>query len=296
MCPVTTAHRVAFRRLCALAVLAASAAGAAPLRVLFVGNSFFYGALSAVEHYRPRSVHDLNGSGYGGVPALFRRLADEGGLDVAVALETVPGAGFDEHYDHRQAQLDGAWDVVVMSTYSTLDRDRPGDPSMLLAYTPRLTRFFAERNPAVRVYLNATWSRADQTYRPEGHWYGRAISAMAEDVRAGYEAARAADPRVRAVVPTGSAWNRAFATGLATVNPYLPAAPGQVDLWAEDHYHASEAGYYLEALVVYATVTGDDPRRFGAGEAAAVELGLSAELTVRLQRIAHDAVAGAPPP
>jgi len=51
-----------------------------PVRVLFVGNSFFYGAVSAAEQYRPESVHDLNGSGYGGVPAIFKRFTEEAGI------------------------------------------------------------------------------------------------------------------------------------------------------------------------------------------------------------------------
>jgi hypothetical protein len=61
---------------------------------------------------------------------------------------------------------------------------------------------------------------------------------------------------------------------------------GQIDLWAYDHYHASTAGYYLEALVVFAGVTGHDPRLLGAGETAANELGLSPDLAGRLQSVA----------
>jgi hypothetical protein len=74
--------------------------------------------------------------------------------------------------------------------------------------------------------------------------------------------------------------------GIALDNPYLAPSAGRIDLWATDHYHASNAGYYLQALVIFTAVTGRDPRRFGAGEAAAVELGLPAELTVQLQNVA----------
>ena len=34
--------------------------------ILFVGNSFTYGELSDVKHYRPESVHDLNNEGIWG--------------------------------------------------------------------------------------------------------------------------------------------------------------------------------------------------------------------------------------
>jgi hypothetical protein len=264
----------------------ADSAGAA-VRVLFVGNSFFYGAVSAAEHYRPQSVRDLNGSGYGGVPALFKRFAEESGIEADVALETVPGVGFDEHYEHRRDRLDAPWDEVIMSTYSTLDQHHPGDPAMLLQYTPRLVDLFAARNPAVHVYLNATWTRADQTYLPEGHWAGRGVEAMAEDVQAGYEAAQRAEPRIRAVIATGAAWTRAMRDGIADSNPYDGIDAHKVDLWATDHYHASVAGYYLEALMIFGAVTGRDPVSLGAAEEAAHDLGLAPDLTLALQQVAH---------
>ena len=256
------------------------------LRVLFVGNSFFYGAVSAAEQYRPQSVHDLNGSGYGGVPAIFKRFADELGIDTDVSLETVPGVGFDEHYEHRRDRLDASWDEVVMSTYSTLDREHPGDPASLLHYTPLLAQLFAERNPHVRIHLNATWTRADQTYLPEGHWFGRPVEAMADDVWAGYVAAQRAEARIRDVIPTGAAWNRAFREGVADTNPYDGIDAGKVDLWASDHYHASVAGYYLEALVIFVAVTGRDPTSLGSDEAAAADLGIPKDVAARLQQIA----------
>src|SRR3546814_10109683 len=59
----------------------------------------------------------------------------------------------------------------------------------------------------------------------------------------------------------------------------------QLDLWSYDHYHASIAGYYLEALVVFAGITGKDPRTLGKGENAAGDLGLSGEKAARLQRV-----------
>ena len=37
--------------------------------ILFVGNSFTFGAESPVQHYRPETVTDLNHDGMGGIPA-----------------------------------------------------------------------------------------------------------------------------------------------------------------------------------------------------------------------------------
>ena len=45
--------------------------------ILFVGNSFTFGAGSPVQHYRPDRVTDLNKQGIGGVPALFATFAEE---------------------------------------------------------------------------------------------------------------------------------------------------------------------------------------------------------------------------
>ena len=64
------------------ALIAATALAAAePSRsILFVGNSFTFGADSDAMTYRKDSVTDLNGDGMGGVPALFKRFADEAKL------------------------------------------------------------------------------------------------------------------------------------------------------------------------------------------------------------------------
>ena len=65
------------------------------------------------------------------------------------------------------------------------------------------------------------------------------------------------------VVPVGLAWNRAIDTGLAGDNPYAGIPAGKINLWSWDSYHASAYGYYLEALLVFAKVTGRDPLSLG---------------------------------
>lgn len=265
-----------------------SAEGAVPRQILFVGNSFLYGEGAAARTYHPELVTDLNGGEVGGVPALFATFARESGLDYAVSAETVPGVGLDYHYEARLPLLDRGWDEVVLSGYSTLDREHPGDPAMLIDYAGRLARRFQCRNPAVVVHLNATWTRADQVYREPGHWFGRPIEAMALDVRAGNDAAARATLAIRDVIPVGEAWNRAFATGVADPNPVDGLHDGQLDLWAADQYHASSAGYYLEALVIFGRITGRDPLSLGEGERAGPELGLTRAQVRALEQVAHD--------
>ncbi|MGR4892656.1 DUF4886 domain-containing protein [Sphingopyxis sp. LARHCG72] len=261
---------------------------AEPKTILFIGNSFTQGAHSAARNWRAGSVTDLNSAGYGGVPALFKLFAEQAGLDYRVSLETQGGKSLGFHYDERRQLFDGKWDIVVLQEFSTLDRDKPGDPANYMRNVDRLAALFKARNPAVDIRLASTWTRADQTYKPGGHWYGKPVTAMADDLRAAADRARAANPSVAGVVPVGQAWSRAMATGVADPNPYDGIAYGQLDLWAYDHYHASVAGSYLSALVTFGAITGVDPTRLGPGEKGADELGLSDAQAAALQRVARD--------
>lgn len=275
--------------------IAASSAVAAPVgqprTILFIGNSFTQGAHSAIRNWHHDKVSDLNHAGYGGVPALFKAFTEEVGLDYSVSLETQGGKSLGFHYDERRQLFDRPWDVVVLQEYSELDKDHPGDPTNYYRDVGRLSSLFRARNPAVQTQLMSTWTRADQTYKPSGHWYGKPVTAMANDLRAAADTARSRTPGIAGVLPVGQAWSRAFADGVADPNPYDGVSFGQLDLWSYDQYHASTAGYYLEALVVFGAVTGVDPTRLGPQEKAADELGLSAAQASALQKVARDQLA-----
>ncbi|MBU3079420.1 DUF4886 domain-containing protein [Sphingomonas quercus] len=265
-------------------------AGAQAETILFVGNSFTYGASSAAWHYRPDSVTDLNGEGVGGMPAIFKRLTEQAGLDYHVSLETAGGKDLAWHWANKAPMLDRHWDHVVLQDYSTLSQSNPGDPAELIENAPRFAAMFVRANPAVDISLDATWSRPDLTY-PEGKpWHGRDIRAMAEDLRRGYDRAAAATSGVKRVLPVGEAFNAAIDAGIADPDPYDGISYGQVDLWTYDHYHASAHGYYLEALVAYAAITGRDPRAFGREEKAAADLGIAPDVAERLQQVAWETV------
>jgi hypothetical protein len=266
---------------------------AAAPSVLFIGNSFTFGEGSPVHFYRADSVADLNGEGIGGMPALFRSFANQAGLDFDVALETHPGAGLDYHLESRKTELTSRpWDTVVMHGYSTLDRVKAGDPAKLVETASQMAALLRERNPKVAIWLMATWSRADQTYPPAGAWAGKPIEAMAHDVRAGYDLA-AAKITPKGVLPVGEAWTRAIQTGVADANPYDGIEAGKLDLWTWDHYHASTAGYYLEALVVFGSLTGRDPRSLGDVECSGYELGLPRTAIKALEQVAFDQLTAA---
>lgn len=275
----------------ALFFAAAASAAAAAESILFVGNSFTYGASSPVWKWRGDTVTDLNGGGVGGVPALFKAFTQQAGLDYAVSLETVGGQGLDHHLAEKRALIDKPWDVVVMHGFSTMDRAKPGDPSLLISTAREAAEMFNAKNPRVAVHLTATWSRADLTYPNGQPWSGKPIEAMGQDIRKGYDAAAAASPHIRSVIPVGDAWNRAFAVGVADPNPYDGVDFNKVNLWTYDHYHGSTFGYYLEALMVFGRVTGKDPQSLGRRETAAAELGISPDQAAALQKIAHDELA-----
>lgn len=281
------------RSVLALVVLLAVPAGTLQAQqaptVLFVGNSFTYGHASPVKYYRASTVTDLNDEGIGGVPALFKSFADQSGLPYDVYLETRGGSGFEFHLENKMAELRShPWDVVVAHGQSMLDLDKPRDPTKFMATGAQFVETMHGVNPAVKLYLSATWSRADEIYPEDGAWHGTPIEVMARDVRAAYDSLAATTPGITSINPVGEAWNRAMRTGVADPNPYDGISPNQVDLWTYDHYHASAFGYYLEALVVFGNVTGVDPASLGGTECSAFELGFSTDQAAALQQAAHD--------
>jgi len=280
-------------------LLAAALCGAAlpssATSILFVGNSYTYGdpagGAPLVKSYRPDLVKDLNGTGIGGVPALFKAMTMQAGLFYAVSLETVPAVGVDHHYNVKYDTIVKPWDMVLLQSFSTLDAARPGNPATLVKYAGLLAGALHAQNPNVDVRLVSTWSRADQTYTWRGHWHGESIDRMALDVRKGYNAAKAASPRIRAVIPVGEAWNRAIAAGVADADPYDGIAAGKINLWAPDAYHGSVYGYYLEALTIFGNVTGRDPRILGAKDGVAADLGIAPATASALQGFAAEQLA-----
>lgn len=280
--------------LVAVLVIALGSTGAAAgISVLFIGNSFLFGSGSAVRFYRADTVTDLNNEGIGGVPALFKSFTQQAGLDYDVSLETRGGSGLDFHLANKR-EVVGArgWDTVVMHGFSLLDADKPRDPAKLVATTKAMADFLRSRNPKVAIYAMATWARADHVYPAKGAWTGQPVEVMARDIRAAYD--QAAGPAgVKAVIPVGEAWTRAMQGGVADPNPYDGIEAGKLNLWTYDSYHASTHGYYLEALVIFGSLTGKDPRSLGDAECSGFELGMSRAEVKALQQVAFDQLGSA---
>lgn len=112
------------------------------------------------------------------------------------------------------------------------------------------------------------------------------LEDMTDDLVASYAAA--AGPGFAGVAPVGEAFMRAVQSGIATRDMWAADAltDGLIDLWYDDGLHASAHGSYLSALVLYGTLTGLDPIRFGGSETAAQGLGIDPHRAVLLQQIA----------
>jgi len=290
------------------ALLALSATpGFAQSTILFIGNSFTYGepagAAPDVMNYKPGSVTDLNNLGIGGVPALFKQMTVDKGLNYDVYLETEPGSNLDFHFDNRLALINKPWDHVVMHGQSNLDFGNPNDPTKISTYTGILGQVFQSQNPNVDISLTATWSRADLTYQPACNgasppspWCGGDIRQMAIDVQKGYQVAMDQNSGiVSRINPVGLAWNKAIDAGFADPNPYDGITAGQINLWAPDRYHASDYGYYLHALVDFGQITGLSPTVLGY-DTVAQDLGFTADQAIAMQGFAAAAIAAVPEP
>lgn len=160
-------------------------------------------------------------------------------------------------------------------------------------------------NAATQVYLYETWARpnlvvgaqetsTDQetgevtTYPITAPEYYLSLEDMTADLRDAYRGLAEANPIFEGVAPVGEAFMHAVQQGIATRDPYAPDAgtDGKVDLWWDDNLHASKYGSYLSGLTLFGTITGLDPRSLGAGERAAVDLGITPAEAAALQDVA----------
>jgi hypothetical protein len=131
----------------AATLLVHAAAHAAPTAILFVGNSFTFARVDPAMSYNAASVDDMtrprpdlpdpnftDTTGtrpwephpWGGVPGIFKQLADQAGVDFDVALSTRNAASLRGHFlntanadwDLRGNIAKRKWDIVVLQEQS----------------------------------------------------------------------------------------------------------------------------------------------------------------------------------
>ncbi|HOY59431.1 MAG TPA: hypothetical protein PK640_15020 [Verrucomicrobiota bacterium] len=216
--------------------------------MLFIGNSFTIG------------------SGGGGVPGIFDRLAQAGGqADPITVMRAVGGQNFQYHSQDAttQSTLESQpWTHVVLQNYSTEPTHLAGGSvDDHYAFGTALYRQAMANSPMTRVILFETWSRAAVHPMITGVSSPTSFASTAEfqaELRSNYQgladvlnATHPTHPPV-VVAPVGTAWERAG--GLLP-----PSDPAFVPLFGSDNYHGNANGYYLAACVIYSTIYGVSP-------------------------------------
>jgi hypothetical protein len=282
----------------ALALNCMLACGAAGASILFVGNSFTQSAGNAGSSYNAANITDANGTGLGGVPGIFKKLATEGGfLNVDVTIEAVGGETLAYHFANKSAVLGQNWDWVVLQEYSTRPLTSPsgdGNGTNIAAFRSaigNIENLVLSRNSAANILLYETWARPDKI---SAGWFPN-LGSMQDQLRAAYSAA-ASDFQLAGWAPVGDSFLETIRLGFAN-DPTTATNEGPIPLWNGDNYHASAYGSYLAASVFYARILGGDPRALptGAGSAAAA-LGLNAAYADQLQQVAYTMTQPVPEP
>ncbi|NBD09373.1 MULTISPECIES: cell division protein FtsK [Corallococcus] len=260
--------------------------------ILFVGNSFTHGNEAPVYSYNKAAVTDLNGSGVGGIPGIFKKMTVQAGLSFNVSLETASGQTLRWHQVNRASIIGQAnWDAVVLQEQSVtpLPAARGGAPANFMDAARALRALVLSSNPAASVFLYETWS-SPTSVGTQGYPSGTpGLQAMQADLRDAYFKAYR-DLGFTGVARVGDGYMRAVEQGLADPNPADGITPGMFNLWsAADSRHSSKYGSYLSAAVLFAKITQADPRNLatGAGSAAA-DLGISATEASELHRVAYE--------
>jgi hypothetical protein len=296
-----------------MAVLGAFLPAQAQTKILFVGNSFTHGGYAPVLNYNAAAITDENfglppsspryesdpgtPGPWGGVPGIFKKLADQAGLSYEVHIEAMDGTALEDHYNNALCVIQQPkWNIVVLQERSTLPlpNSRGGRRDIFINYINQLEQAIHGVNPLAQVYLYQTWARADLTYPAGSNYAGLPIDSMSDNLHSGYYQALAQNPKITAVAPAGDAWLRAIRANVAMRNPYAPT-PGRLNLWYPDSFHPSKWGAYLNACVLFYQITGTDPRLLGATELAAAGLGITGADAVVLQQIAYLQVKAASP-
>ena len=243
--------------------------------ILFIGNSFTFGASAPVVR--------LNG----GVPKLFQAIARSKGKRVLTFSVTAGGKDWSYHLAQPVTgrMLDArVWTWVVLQDYSA----RPthdGNVRQFLQDGETFSDKIAQKSPHAGILLYETWARPAGSFyngQPDHDFSGPA--QMMAELHQSYGrlrddlAAKNPDREVR-VALVGTAFAR-----VAALYPNL-------NLYASDQHHADSDGYYLAALVIYEAVYHDSvkgaPTQFFHGL-----LTIPADDAAKLQSVADDVVSG----
>ena len=207
-----------------------------PGSIFFVGNSF------TLNHNVPEIVRQLITSNGFPEPEIGRRTVGGRSLEVHRADTTSLGAP-------TLIPRAGGWDALILQEFSTRPTDSIGPAAQFKTDAAWFYDLAKSVNPDTDVILYMTWARRyNHSYYP-GTFTDPAD--MQAQLRYHYnDAANVAIPALSTssrpndarVAPVGDAWETQLAGG----------EPPR--LHASDNYHQNEAGAYLNALMLYATL------------------------------------------
>ncbi len=250
-------------------------------RVLFIGNSFTIG------------------SGGGGVPGIFDRLAQAGGhADPDTVMQATGGVDFKYHYESAATLATIAskpWTHVILQNYSTQPTHlASGNIPDHYTYGTLLYEKIMQNYPQTQVILFETWSRSAAHSLITGVSGPNSFASTAEfqtELRTNYQGLANSinlnypTNQHVAVAPVGDAWENAG--GLRELTD-----PLYVRLHGSDEYHGNNNGYYLTACVIYSVIYGVSPHGLGTN-ALITSLGLGLTVpTAQLEDAAWATVSG----
>ena len=166
----------------------------------------------------------------GGLWTLVQAMAQSRGHDVQCVPSVSVGKTLEWHWNHgeaRDAIAQGPWDVVILQEFSMRPID---EPAKMFDYARRFDA--AIRAAGARTVFFMTWARQHQPDKQRilTEAYQRIASELGAEV-----------------APVGDAWQRA-----------LKKRP-KLKLYQKDRSHPNQAGSYLSACVIYATLFDDTP-------------------------------------
>jgi hypothetical protein len=241
---------------CMLSLLMSGAACAAPLNILYYGNSF------------------MNG-GSANIPAVVSDIAVAAGYEAPVYIDaSIDGFNYSAHWVvntgviHSGLGLGESWDCVVLQNYST-EPTHVGNPALHRSSAVQLYQAVAAHSPAVVPVLFETWARGpghDLYTGPAPEFPGGPFQMQAE-LHGAYQLA-AGDIDAAA----GSSIARMAEVGTAFANTGFDPS-----LYESFMYHAEHKGILLAALVTYSSIYGDPTTSDIDLSDILAELGLSPE-------------------
>ena len=259
-------------------------------RIVFVGNSFTYGP----NNFQKDTVTELiEPVKRGGVPALFKALANEGGKDPEVFHCMAPGKSLHWHLENHSDKLFQPWDGAVLQEWSQ------GPVPQLSSYGPyfnksvaRFAKGMREQNPEIAIFLNETWARPDIIMKGKFEKL-EDMQAVLQDSYS--KVAKKND--LAGWAPVGDAFLLAVEKGISDDPSTTDSVEGPINVWRDDNYHQSPVGGYLSAMVIYTKFYNADPRELPVGKGSVVEkLNIDPDIARQLQVVAYEAVKAQPKP